>query len=160
MKNQVVFYQDNSLYFSKMDKNYSLNAIPAKLISTECKEFMKKMGEYDSKKSIPLNFPKYKQSFELYNRIFVQSQLQYYQFLMKGINLVYELHLESEELTEIELPAELDLRRWFNTSGNKFMVLDEDEEQIREYEVDVEKWIGNFPFYIFNLIGYLYPSRP
>ena len=135
MKNQIVLYQDNSLYFSKMDKTYSLNAIPTKLISAEFNEFMKTREEYDSSESIPLNFPKYKQSFELDNHIFIQSQYQYYQYLLKGINLVYELNLESEKLIEVELPVQLDLSRWFNTAGNKFIVLDEYEEQIREYTV-------------------------
>lgn len=139
MKNQIVFYQDNSLYFSNMDKTYSLDAIPTKMISAEFKEFMKTREEYNSNESIPLHFPKYKQSFELDNHIFIQSQYQYYQYVMKGINLVYELNLESEKLIEVELPVQLDLSRWFNTSGNKFIVLDEDEEQIREYEVERNK---------------------
>jgi len=135
LKNQVAYYQDNSLYFSKLDKTYSLKAIPAKLISPECREYMKTMDEYKSDQTLPLNFPKFKQAFELDNRIFVQSQYQYYQYLMKRINRVYELDMESGDLTEVEFPAELDLYNWFITSGNKFMVLDEDEEQIREYEV-------------------------
>jgi len=135
LKDQIVYYKDNSLYFSQDDKTYSLKEIPTKLISAECKKFMKTMEEYDPKQTIPLNFPKYRQSFELDNRIFVQSHYQYYQYLMNKINQVYELDLESGNLNEVELPVELDLRKWFITSGNKFMVLDEDEEQIREYEV-------------------------
>lgn len=138
LKDQIVYYQDNShtLYFSKMDRTYNLKAIPTKLISAECKKFMKTMEEYNSKQTIPLNFPKYKQSFELDNRIFVQSQYQYYQYLMHKINHVYELNLVRGELKEVELPVEIDLKKWFISSGNKFMVLDEDEEQIREYEVN------------------------
>ena len=132
---QLVRCENKSLYFSKLDRKIGLEDITSKVITSEFKEFIKDCDIYDPKDKLPGKFPIFKQIFELDQRIFVQTQYQYYSAKMNNTNTVYELDLHSGKLTEVVFPRELDMSKLFITNNKRFIILDSDNEKIVEYVV-------------------------
>ena len=132
---QLVSCKNKSLHFNELDQTVSLEDIPNKIITPKFKEFIKTCDNYDPNKKLPVTFPIFKQIFELDQRIFVQTQYQYYSAKMYNTNTIYELDLDSGKFTEVVFPQKLDLTKPFITNNNQFIILDSDNEKIFEYVV-------------------------